>query len=68
MDRVDDDGVSGAQGRLLNLGYPVGPIDGKLGPRTRAALRQFQTDMKLQPVSGELDDQTKKALVKAHGY
>lgn len=34
--------------RLLNqLGYDVGPPDGVMGARTRAALRQFQTDQRL---------------------
>lgn len=53
--------VSGAQGRLHGLGYSVGPIDGKLGPRTTDALRSFQADEGLEP-TGELDDATKAKL------
>lgn len=61
-----DGGVSGAQARLLNLGYDPGPIDGLMGPRTAAALRRFQHDQKIG-VTGQLDDQAKSALVRAHG-
>lgn len=61
-----DQGVSGAQGRLLNLGYDVGPIDGILGPRTKAALQQFQKDYGL-PETGILDNATRAKLVEVHG-
>lgn len=61
-----DGGISGAQARLLNLGYDPGPIDGLLGPRTGSALRRFQSDHGL-PVSSQLDDPTRHALQKAHG-
>ncbi|HEY8038968.1 MAG TPA: peptidoglycan-binding domain-containing protein [Polyangiaceae bacterium] len=53
--------VSGAQGRLSNLGYPCDAIDGDLGPRTKEALQAFQKDNGLD-VSGELDDATKSKL------
>jgi N-acetylmuramoyl-L-alanine amidase len=43
-----------------------GRIDGCLGPRTRAALRRFQSDHNLD-VTGEVDDATKKALLDDHG-
>lgn len=61
-----DGGISGAQGRLLNLGYNPGPADGVLGKRTRTALVLFQHDEKLE-VTGELDDATKKKLEEKHG-
>ncbi len=61
-----DRGVSGAQGRLLNLGYDVGPVDGDLGPRTEAALRQFQANEEIE-VTGDLDDATRAKLVEVHG-
>lgn len=61
-----DHGVSGAQARLRNLGYPVGPIDGVAGPRTRRAVALFQRDEDLD-ASGALDDATTDALLRAHG-
>jgi hypothetical protein len=61
-----DSGVSGAQGRLRNLGYPVGPIDGKLGPRTKEAIGYFQADEHL-PVTGNLDEATISKLREVHG-
>lgn len=61
-----DHGVSGAQARLRNLGYPVGPIDGVVGPRTRRAAALFQRDEDLDP-TGALDDATTDALLRVHG-
>jgi hypothetical protein len=63
---AEDDGVSGAQGRLANLGYNAGPSDGKTGKRTRTALALFQHDNGIEP-TGELDDATKKKLEDKHG-
>lgn len=60
-----DKGVSGAQGRLRNLGYTAGPIDGIHGPKTRAAIEAFQADEKLD-VNGELNEETREALVRVH--
>ena len=39
LDDVDDDGVSGIQGRLRNMGYDPGPIDGIMGPLTKSAIK-----------------------------
>ncbi len=50
-----------AQDRLNALGYNVGTPDGKLGPRSVAAIRSFQKDRGL-PVSGQLDTATRDAL------
>jgi N-acetylmuramoyl-L-alanine amidase len=52
-----DRGVSGVQGRLIGLGFHPGPIDGTLGPRTRAALVAFQRRCGLQP-TGLADAET----------
>jgi hypothetical protein len=57
---------SGVQGRLKNLGYDPGPADGKLGPRTRAALAVFQADQDMD-MTGATDDATLAKLEKAHG-
>jgi hypothetical protein len=67
MDKnTPDQGTSGAQGRLLNLGYPVGSVDGICGPRTKASLRYFQADEHL-PETGELDAATRAKLLEVHG-
>lgn len=58
--------LSGAQARLLNLGYGGVPVDGALGIETEAALRHFQADQKLD-VTGALDEATSKKLVETHG-
>jgi membrane-bound lytic murein transglycosylase B len=52
------------QGRLATLGYDVGDNDGNLGPRTRAALRDFQSRSGLVPdgfASGKLLDRLRSA-------
>lgn len=64
--QTPDDGISGVQGRLWNLGYDTGPIDGVLGKRTAAALRHFQEDQHL-PVTGRADPATVARLVQVHG-
>jgi N-acetylmuramoyl-L-alanine amidase len=57
--------VSGVQARLNNLGHACGSIDEHVGPRTRAALRQFQARNQLEP-TGEIDATTLAALQEAH--
>lgn len=60
--------VTGVQARLNNLGFPCGPVDGKLGPRTRAALRAFQrVIMQRQDADGQPDQATCERLVTEHG-
>lgn len=49
------------QSRLTSHGFPVGAIDGKIGPVTRAAIRAFQSAKGL-PVTGLADDATVKML------
>ncbi|MGH8614048.1 MAG: TerC/Alx family metal homeostasis membrane protein [Gammaproteobacteria bacterium] len=49
----DPRAVAEAQFRLHALGYPVGPIDGLIGSKTRGALREFQQDQRL-PADGQL--------------
>lgn len=58
-----DDGVSGIQARLRNLGYDTGAIDGILGPRTQAAIRAFQSDHMPDNVTGEPDENTVGKLI-----
>ena len=54
--------IGQAQERLKDLGFNPGPIDGVLGPRTQAALRQYQAQHSL-PVTAVLDDATRTALL-----
>ncbi len=51
------------QKALKNAGYYNGAIDGKLGPKTRAAITAFQKDMGLK-VDGIPGRQTKEKLAK----
>ncbi|TSE29393.1 peptidoglycan-binding protein [Tepidimonas taiwanensis] len=52
-----------AQRKLAQLGYDVGTPDGKMGNRTRQALRSFQASRGL-PQSGQLDAATQAELAK----
>jgi len=54
--------IGQAQERLKDLGFHLGPIDGVLGPRTTAALRQYQAQQGL-PVTAVLDDATRTSLL-----
>jgi hypothetical protein len=60
------DTPSGAQGRLANLGFYFGKVDGVAGPVTKAALRRFQVAKGLE-ATGELDEATAEALRGAYG-
>jgi hypothetical protein len=60
------DEATGAQGRLRGLGFYFGEIDGKIGPKTKAAIRRFQAANSLS-VTGELDDATASALRDTYG-
>lgn len=55
------DQVSGVQQRLNNLGYNCGGEIGKMGEKTKDALKKFQADNKLN-ASGEADAATKAKL------
>jgi hypothetical protein len=58
--------VRGVQGRLRNLGFYFGPLDGEWNDETRNALSAFQKSAKLDP-TGKCDDKTADALQSAHG-
>ncbi len=57
--------ISGVQGRLNNLGFFCGSVDGIAGPKTRRAIRAFQQASGLQ-VTGEIDAALRTALESAH--
>jgi len=62
-----DDGVSGIQARLRNMGYDPGPIDGILGPLTKEAIKAFQEDNPPLKVDGICGPKTRAALIQAYG-
>ncbi|HEX7603633.1 MAG TPA: peptidoglycan-binding domain-containing protein, partial [Polyangiaceae bacterium] len=65
IDDAPDEGVSGVQGRLVGLGFDAGAADGKLGPKTAAALIAFQRHYGLK-LSGEADPNTIAKLKKEY--
>ena len=58
--------MSGVQGRLTNLGYDCGKINGKLDNETREALLSFQKANGLNE-TGEADSATVDKLEQRHG-
>lgn len=66
LEDTEDAGVSGVQSRLKNLGYPVGAVDGKMSPSTRAAIQAFQSDHQMT-VDGEIGDTLIAKLKKEYG-
>jgi len=56
--------VREAQEHLINLGYLKDKADGKLGPKTKAAIKKFQKEHKLKP-DGKLGRQTYDAIIAA---
>jgi len=63
MNPVDE--VRGIQGRLRNLGYDCGPVDGVLGDLTRGALKLYEKDKKRDP-KGDLTDVIRNELLAQH--
>ena len=58
--------ITGAQGRLLNLGFYFGAIDGKMSDELEIAIQEFQFAHDIEP-DGELNQATKDALEQAYG-
>lgn len=54
--------VRQAQQQLKAAGFDPGPVDGHLGPNTRAALRDYQAAHSL-PKTGKLDRETRRSLM-----
>ncbi|MFY2560383.1 peptidoglycan-binding protein [Corallococcus terminator] len=65
MKDVPDDGVAGAEARLINLGYALEPT-GRMTLELRSALRAFQHRAGLA-VTGRLDAETSRQLEVLHG-
>ena len=64
LDPVEE--PSGVQARLNNLGFDCGEVDGVIGPKTEAALREFQKWANLD-VDGKAGPQTWAKLQSIHG-
>lgn len=58
--------LSGVQGRLRNLGFYHGSVDGEMNEELEEAIRLFQERNKLEP-TGKVDDALKSNLQSAHG-
>jgi hypothetical protein len=61
LDPIDT--VSGVQSRLNNLGYQAGEVTGAMNDATHAALRDYQRSLGHRSPTGELDEQTRRALL-----
>ncbi len=66
MPKAPNEGLSGVQGRLRNLGYEPGVIDGTLTDETRAAISAFEQDNSL-PVTGQISQALKDKLRARYG-
>ena len=66
VENVSDQGISGIKGRLRNLGYEVGSLDGEMDEITERAIRAFQRDNGL-PEDGECKGATLARLIERHG-
>lgn len=61
MAMAGDEKVKAAQQALKDKGHDPGNVDGRMGPKTQAALRDFQKAQGLQ-ASGRLDAKTMQSL------
>jgi N-acetylmuramoyl-L-alanine amidase len=59
--QVSGDDVAALQERLLSLGFPSGRVDGRFGPQTERAVREFQQAVGLRP-DGLVGPHTLRAL------
>jgi peptidoglycan hydrolase-like protein with peptidoglycan-binding domain len=65
-EETKDNGISGIQARLANLGFDPGPVDGTGGPRTEAAIRAFQAQHPPLEVDGVCGPDTLEKLKAEH--
>ena len=56
--------IEGAQNALTKLGYDPGTVDGKDGPKTQHAVKEFQTAATIK-VDGIMGPQTRQAIMDA---
>jgi hypothetical protein len=65
LEEAPDEGISGTEARLINLGYALEPT-GKMTIELRSAIRAFQHQSGLE-VTGHLDSKTIQKLKELHG-
>ncbi len=58
-----DKNVQMFQKGLEMIGYDTGKVDGKFGPKTKAALEKFQEEYGLSSSKGKMDDATKNKMI-----
>ena len=58
---LDEEGIKKVQDALNKKGFDSGPVDGKVGPKTREAVRRFQDSYGIK-ATGQIDNQTLYAL------
>lgn len=61
---INLDSVSGVQKALRNLGHDPGAVDGKDGPNTQKAVREFQASVSIK-IDGIVGPETRQSLVDA---
>ena len=66
LEDTADNGISGVQARLLNLGFDPGPVNGVLSEQTRQALCSFEVLHGLS-VTGQPQGRTLEKLKDVHG-
>ena len=60
------DEITGAQGRLWNLGLYFGPIDGKMSDEFEEAIQEYQFTKNIEP-DGKLTPATRDSLKADYG-
>lgn len=63
---LPDEGLTGLQARLHNMGFGLGNIDGKLGDVTKASIKKFQERFAVTPADGEPSEATKTKMDELH--
>jgi peptidoglycan hydrolase-like protein with peptidoglycan-binding domain len=64
--RIGEDTIKAVQSKLRTAGLYKGQVDGIVGPKTRDAIKQYQSQAGLQP-SGRLDQRTLAKLIDVEG-
>jgi peptidoglycan hydrolase-like protein with peptidoglycan-binding domain len=59
---INLDELEGVQDALTKLGYDPGKVDGKDGPNTQKAVREFQAHVSIK-IDGIVGPETRQALV-----